>query len=612
MPFGIPTDTSSLTSGLLNFKDNLVQAWHDTAEPGQPGYIAPMEQINSAGVTVGDGTRQMTAPTVFGSPPETGIPDMFRPKPSLPYNSDLPMQNTTVYGPQNFNSGLDPFNQPSNYSPSVFDPTVQINPAGVTSDDGMMTEPAMYLYPGEEIGIDGVPYRPDAGQTNPAYSYEPNQGGGSAAGYTPSVPEVMLSQDLSQRPLSGTMYAPDLSAYNDSSLFNYTGPGGVDGYTYGQGLRTDGADYSIFGSPTDVANPYYEGQFAPEPVGPADGAINMNPVQLPDGLPQIETSADVSMPAFNGLVPRPPNSAGDLTYQQTIDEMGIFGPNNPPPSTMFPSPNDSEPSLFLTPEQQAILADQDRMQQGQIGSMPYAPAMDDTADVELGMQGPPPRPTAQQYMDMAQDMADQMAINLTPEELRDGLFIEPQFRVDENGQLIGKMGIPDAFLQDKTPIPSEYSLFMDEAQFDPDNMFAEPSEAELPLWQDKDGYYFPLSDDMGLGEPFIPTDNLEPASDPLVQIYDDIAKFQNKTKAEEQYKDVIVETADFMEARDALIEKQVNEARAEIQDAARRPVYTPRPAPAPAPRPVAPSGGYSTGSLNNNFSTRRDVRNLFA
>ena len=114
---------------------------------------------------------------------------------------------------------------------------------------------------------------------------------------------------------------------------------------------------------------------------------------------------------------------------------------------------------------------------------------------------------------------------------------------------------------------------------------------------------------MGLGEPFIPTDNLEPASDPLVQIYDDIAKFQNKTRAEEQYKDVIVETADFMEARDALIEKQVNEARAEIQDAARRPVYTPRPAPT---RPVVPSGGYSTGNLNNNFSTRRDVRNLFA
>ena len=527
---------------------------------------------------------------------EPGIPDIFKPATSsanLPYNSDLPMENTTVYGPQNFNSGLDPFNQPSNY----------YSPYDWNSGADPFNQEENYTY-----------------TTTSAPNNSPNPGGGgggggSAAVYTPSVPEVMLSQDLSQRPLSGTVYAPDLSAYNDSSLFNYTGPGGVDGYTYGQGLRTDGADYSIFGSPTDVANPYYEGQFAPEPVGPADGAINMNPVQLPDGLPQIEVSADVSMPAFNGITPRPPNSAGDLTYQQTIDEMGIFGPNNPPPSTMFPSPNDSEPSLFLTPEQQAILADQDRMQQGQIGSMPYAPAMDDTADVELGMQGPPPappRPTVQQYMDMAQDMADQMAINLTPEELRDGLFIEPQFRVDENGQLIGKMGIPDAFLQDKTPIPSEYSLFMDEAQFDPDDMFAEPSAEELPLWIGKDDMYYPIYDDMGLGEPFIPTDNLEPASDPLVQIYDDIAKFENKTRAEEQYKDVISVTGDFMQARENAIQKQVNEARAEIQDAARRPVYTPRPAPTPAPRPVAPSGGYSTGSLNNSFSTRRDVRNLFA
>ena len=32
----------------------------------------------------------------------------------------------------------------------------------------------------------------------------------------------------------------------------------------------------------------------------------------------------------------------------------------------------------------------------------------------------------------------------------------------------------------------------------------------------------------------------------------------------------------------------------------------------PAPRPTAPAGGYSTKSMNNNFSTRRDVRNLFA
>jgi len=49
------------------------------------------------------------------------------------------------------------------------------------------------------------------------------------------------------------------------------------------------------------------------------------------------------------------------------------------------------------------------------------------------------------------------------------------------------------------------------------------------------------------------------------------------------------------------------------KDATIVPVYTaPKPAPAPAPRPTAPAGGYSTKSVNNNFATRRDVRNLFA
>lgn len=32
----------------------------------------------------------------------------------------------------------------------------------------------------------------------------------------------------------------------------------------------------------------------------------------------------------------------------------------------------------------------------------------------------------------------------------------------------------------------------------------------------------------------------------------------------------------------------------------------------PAPRPTAPAGGYSTKNVNNSFSARRDVRNLFA
>ena len=32
----------------------------------------------------------------------------------------------------------------------------------------------------------------------------------------------------------------------------------------------------------------------------------------------------------------------------------------------------------------------------------------------------------------------------------------------------------------------------------------------------------------------------------------------------------------------------------------------------PKPRPTAPAGGYSTKQYNNNFATRRNVRNLFA
>ena len=50
-------------------------------------------------------------------------------------------------------------------------------------------------------------------------------GGGSGATQAAYVPQsIELSQDLRQRTPSGSMYAPDLSAYNDSSLFNYTGP----------------------------------------------------------------------------------------------------------------------------------------------------------------------------------------------------------------------------------------------------------------------------------------------------------------------------------------------------------------------------------------------------
>ena len=232
--------------------------------------------------------------------------------------------------------------------------------------------------------------------TNPGPSGVSSGGGGGYSGPAP-IPQVLISQNLSQRTPSGSVYAPDLSAYNDSSLFNYTGPGGVDEYTYGQGLRTGGADYSIFGSPADIANPYYEGQFAPrpEPVGPADGAIGMNPVQLPGDLPQIEVSADVSMPGFvGGSLPT------DLTYQQTIDEMGIFGPNNPPPSTTFPSPGDMTETdkQYQDMLNQSLMDNQTQAEEAMGDRSGYSDksitttipglTMDDTADIEQGMAAP--------------------------------------------------------------------------------------------------------------------------------------------------------------------------------------------------------------------------------
>ena len=182
-----------------------------------------------------------------------------------PYPTDVHSPYTApVSTPAQNTSGPGPWNNFNPVQPNVFDPTVQINPAGVTSEDGLMTEPAMYLYPGEEIGIDGVPYRPDAGQTRPEYSYEPNQNNTATVANTVPTTPVLTPKVFTQRTPSGTVYAPDLSAYNDSSLFNYTGPGGLDEYTYGQGLRTGGADYSIFGTPANAINPYYEGQFKPQ------------------------------------------------------------------------------------------------------------------------------------------------------------------------------------------------------------------------------------------------------------------------------------------------------------------------------------------------------------
>lgn len=93
---------------------------------------------------------------------------------------------------------------------------------------------------GKQYGYTGQGSQSMAGINAPSNT---NPGGGSVGGGSMAqstgpapIPQVLISQDLTRRPQTGNIYSPDLSAYYDSSLFNYTGPGGVDEYTYGQGL----------------------------------------------------------------------------------------------------------------------------------------------------------------------------------------------------------------------------------------------------------------------------------------------------------------------------------------------------------------------------------------
>ena len=230
-----------------------------------------------------------------------------------------------VYGPQNFPAGID------------------------TADDRFRREAAANLK------------RNTGNNTNTSpNNYEPRQGGGSGGGGGGSVPSAPVLNTrtfpFTSRTPSGSVYAPDLSAYNDSSLFNYTGPGGALEFTYGQGLPTQGAGYDIWGSPSNIANPYFSGQFATEPTGPADAAINMPAVEMPAGVPGIGGSNNAdnsivnppyipsstihpSMPGFTGGGGTGGGGTGpdgkDLTYQETIDYFGLT-----PTSTTFPGPND--------------------------------------------------------------------------------------------------------------------------------------------------------------------------------------------------------------------------------------------------------------------------------
>jgi len=169
---------------------------------------------------------------------------------------------------------------------------------------------------GWKEGLDGIPYNPNAGKSpRPEYDIEPNVtprpgniGPDFVANNTTASTSPFLSQDLRQRTPSGTIYNPSMEAYNNASLFDYAGPGGVAEYTYGQGLPMD---YGVYGTPLGP-NLYYEGQFGEGYVEPevADSAINLPPITMPDGVPQLPTPGNPptttprptqpNMPAFTG------------------------------------------------------------------------------------------------------------------------------------------------------------------------------------------------------------------------------------------------------------------------------------------------------------------------
>ena len=161
---------------------------------------------------------------------------------------------------------------------------------------------------GWKEGLDGIPYNPNAGKSpRPEYDIEPNvtprpgnTGPDFVANNTTARTSPFLSQDLRQRTPSGTIYNPSMEAYNNASLFDYAGPGGVEEYTYGQGLPMD---YGVYGTPPGP-NLYYEGQFGEGYVEPgvADSAIDLPPITMPDGVPQVPTTKPTqpNMPAFTG------------------------------------------------------------------------------------------------------------------------------------------------------------------------------------------------------------------------------------------------------------------------------------------------------------------------
>ena len=302
---------------------------------------------------------------------------------------------------------------------------------------------------GKQYGYTGQGSQSMAGINAPSNT---NPGGGSVSGGVSRaqstgpapIPEVLISQDLSQRTPSGSVYAPDLSAYYDSSLFNYAGPGGVDEYTYGQGLRTDGADYSIFGSPADIANPYYEGQFAPlptsqpQPTGPADSAITMPAIQMPGNLPQIINNTVPSV-----ISATPAIGGGSGTTQISPTQVGSVSSEANPGLTEAMAGSDKEYQDMLTA---SLSMDQQLMNQldssdprggeaelnQNVGKLPQDSSMaDNQAQADMAMGNRAGYQDSERFL--ARDVAAGMNDNLT-ELMAKGQALQDRYDAQERIQ----------------------------------------------------------------------------------------------------------------------------------------------------------------------------------
>ena len=284
-------------------------------------------------------TPDYNYPNIHENEPVMTSSNIFNANAPGPWNDFNPDAHITGW-----NSGADPFNQPSNYY-SPYD--------GWNSELDPFNQEENYTY-----------------TTTTTPNNSPNTGGGGGGGgsVAPAPQNVtLIPRDLRQRTPSGTMYAPDLSAYRDSSLFNYTGPGGLSEYTYGQGLPYQGADYSIWGTPADMINPYYTGQFGEgysEPTGVADGAISLPPVDMPAGVAPTNNNPNIGTSTTNF----DPYKGEDILNENVT-------------KTTFPSPPGANPTLAERQRAQmgaekwdAMVAQADawdkQMREGQRGNVP--------------------------------------------------------------------------------------------------------------------------------------------------------------------------------------------------------------------------------------------------